>query len=108
MKSILPDRLENQFWFQQVSGFKGIKSVDSTVGRGYKNEFRVFPHHKTFRALVATYFNTRISRLGANRSLSKLSGKEAFCPQSSLGDILLVTYDPPPAPSNEVFCVLTI
>jgi hypothetical protein len=43
----------------------------------------------------------------SNKSLPKLSGKDVFCPQSSLGEILLLTHDPP-TPSNEMFCVLTI
>ena len=75
---------------------------------GYKNEFIDFPDHKAFCALVATLVETRMSLLGANRSLSKLSGKEVFCPQSSLGDILLVTHDPPPTPNSEMFHVLKI
>lgn len=50
---------------------------------------------------------TRMSLLEAKRNLLKLSRKEIFCPQFSLGDTLLVTHDPSPH-NNEVFRVLTI
>lgn len=94
--------------FQQISGFKGIKSMLMAQGEENIKMNSVFPDNKPFCALVATYVKTRTSLLGANRSLLELSGKEVFCPQSSLGDILLVTHDPPPPQYWSVLCANNI
>lgn len=62
---------------------------------------------RPFFGLGGHLCKTRMSLLEAKRNLLKLSRKEIFCPQFSLGDTLLVTHDPSP-PNNEVFRVLTI
>lgn len=51
---------------------------------------------RPFFGLGGHLCKTRMSLLEAKRNLLKLSRKEIFCSQFSLGDTLLVTHDPSP------------